>query len=99
MLNPLLYTLYTHDCTPAHLSDTIVKFADGTTVVGLISNGDESTYKDEVERLMGWCKANNLLLNTAKTKELIVDYWKKKRTIQPLVMGGTAWRWSQTSAS
>jgi len=44
VLIPLLYTLYTHDCTPTHLSNTIIKFADDTTVVGLISNGDEADY-------------------------------------------------------
>ncbi|TKS65927.1 hypothetical protein D9C73_028553 [Collichthys lucidus] len=31
---PLLYSLYTHDCSPVHQSNTIVKFADDTTVVG-----------------------------------------------------------------
>ncbi|XP_036072145.1 von Willebrand factor A domain-containing protein 5A [Oryzias melastigma] len=48
MLSPLLYTLYTHDCTSTH---TTIKFADDTTVVGLISWGDESAYRDKVERL------------------------------------------------
>ncbi|KAK3507142.1 hypothetical protein QTP70_008626 [Hemibagrus guttatus] len=42
VLSPLLSTLYTHDCTPTHHSNTIVKFADNTTVVGLIAGGDES---------------------------------------------------------
>ncbi len=40
VLSPLLYTLYTCDCTPIHHSNTIVKFTDDTTVVGLISGGD-----------------------------------------------------------
>lgn len=31
--------LYTYDCTPSHPSNTIIKFANGTTVVGLISGG------------------------------------------------------------
>ena len=88
VLSPLLYTLYTHDCTPAHHSNTFVKFADDTTVVGLISRGDETHYRDEVERLVGWCSANNLLLNTTKTKELVVDYRRKKTAIQPLLIGG-----------
>nr|XP_024655500.1 LOW QUALITY PROTEIN: NACHT, LRR and PYD domains-containing protein 12 [Maylandia zebra] len=85
-LSPLLYSLYTHDCTPAHQSNAIVKFADDTTVVGLISGGDESAYRDEVERLSSWCKDNNLLLNTKKTKELIIDYRRHKTEIQPLII-------------
>ena len=39
VLSPLLYSLYTHDCSPAHPENNIVKFADDTTVVGLITGG------------------------------------------------------------
>ncbi len=35
---PPLFTLLTHDCTPSHNSNLFIKFADDTTVVGLISN-------------------------------------------------------------
>lgn len=34
---------------------------------------DESAYWDEVERLCVWCGENNQVLNTSKTKELVVD--------------------------
>ncbi|KAK3556718.1 hypothetical protein QTP70_015089, partial [Hemibagrus guttatus] len=88
VLSPLLYTLYTHDCTPAHHSNTIVKVADDTTVVGLVAGGDESAYRDEVEWLSGWCRENNLLLNTTKTKELIIDYRRKETDITPLYISG-----------
>uniref|UniRef100_A0A3B3SGG7 Reverse transcriptase domain-containing protein n=1 Tax=Paramormyrops kingsleyae TaxID=1676925 RepID=A0A3B3SGG7_9TELE len=88
VLSPLLYTLYTHDCIPAHRSHNIVKFADDTTVIGLISGGDESAYRDEVGKLTAWCSNNNLLLNTAKTQELIVDFRKKADNIQPLIING-----------
>ncbi|KAK3525906.1 hypothetical protein QTP70_010960 [Hemibagrus guttatus] len=94
VLSPLLYTLYIHDCTPTHHSNTIVKFADDTTVVGLISGGGggvargELAYRDEVEWLLGWCKENNLLLNTTKTKELITDYRRKGMDITPLYLSG-----------
>lgn len=88
VLSPLLYALYTYDCTAIYSSNKIIKFADDTTVVGLISGGDESAYRDEVERLCVWCGENNLALNTAKTKELVVDYRKKKADIQPLHING-----------
>ena len=88
VLSPLLYTLYTHDCTPVHHSNTIVKFADDTTVVGLISGGDESACRNEVEQLTVWCRENNLLLNTSKTKELIIDFRKQKTDIAPLIISG-----------
>lgn len=81
VLSPLLYTLYTHDCTPTHLNNAIVKFADDTTVAGLISGGDETAYKEEAKRLSAWCSMNNLILNTSETKELIVDFRRRKSDI------------------
>ncbi|KAK3512858.1 hypothetical protein QTP70_028928 [Hemibagrus guttatus] len=74
VLSPLLFTLLTHDCATMHSSNHIIKFADDTTVVGLISKNDESAYREEVQRLTTWCKANNLSLNVDKTKEMVVDF-------------------------
>ncbi len=62
--------LFTHNCIPVHGSNSIIKFADDTTVVGLISGNDEMAYRDEVQHLATWCANNNLALNTQKTKEL-----------------------------
>ncbi len=56
VLSPLLYSLYTHDCVSSHRSTSIIKFADDTVVLGLISNNDETAYLDEVERLTSWCQ-------------------------------------------
>lgn len=36
--------------------------------------GCESTYVDEMEHLTMWCRDNNCLLNTTKTKEVTVDF-------------------------
>ncbi len=36
---------------PSHISTSIIRFADDTVVLGLISNNDETAYLDEVERL------------------------------------------------
>ncbi|KAK3513633.1 hypothetical protein QTP70_028831 [Hemibagrus guttatus] len=51
VLSPLLFTLLTHDCAAMHSSNHIVKFADDTNVVGLISKKNESAYREEVQRL------------------------------------------------
>jgi hypothetical protein len=52
MLSPLHYT---HDFAPSLSTNAIVKFAGDTTVVGLISGGDETAYREEVQRLAVWC--------------------------------------------
>ncbi|KAF7646918.1 hypothetical protein LDENG_00180700, partial [Lucifuga dentata] len=49
------------------LSNSIFKFADDTTLVGLISGGDEAAYREEVEHLSTWCLANNLLLKPRRS--------------------------------
>ena len=40
--------LFTHDCTARHASNTIIKYADDTTVVGLITENYETVYSEEV---------------------------------------------------
>ena len=78
VLSPMLYTLFTHDCLSCHVGTKILKFADDTTVIGLITNSDESEYRDQVNKLISWCSDNNLELNVNKTKEMIVDFRRKK---------------------
>ncbi|KAK3508885.1 hypothetical protein QTP70_012514 [Hemibagrus guttatus] len=51
-------------------------------VIGLREN-------DEVQHLVAWCADNNLLLNTSKTKKLIVDFRREKgRTHKPIHING-----------
>lgn len=51
VMSPLLYTLYTHDCTPVNHNDIIVKFVDDTTVVGRMSLPTETRLNIEFEML------------------------------------------------
>ncbi len=76
VLSPLLYTLFTRDCCAFFPSNHIVKYADDTTVLGLINNNDETAYRNEVQHLALWCDNNSLVLNINKTKEIIVDFLK-----------------------
>ncbi len=56
--------------------------------MGLISGRHETAYREEVKRLSAWCTTNNLILNTSKTKELIVDFRRNKSDIQPITING-----------
>ncbi|KAI4898937.1 hypothetical protein NFI96_007064 [Prochilodus magdalenae] len=92
VLSPLLYTLFTYDCVASQSNTSIIKFADDTTVIGLITGGDETAYRREVAELVDWCDYNNLSLNTDKTKEMIVDprrRWQDLHT--PLLHGSCIW--------
>ena len=80
MLSPLLYSLLTHDCTARHNSNTIIKFADDNS---LITDNNETAYREEVRNLAVWYQDNNLSLNVSKTKELIMDYRKRRDKTGP----------------
>jgi hypothetical protein len=48
--SPLLYSLFTHTNACPNNSNTIITFADDTTVVGLITENDETAYKGGGQR-------------------------------------------------
>ncbi len=86
VLSPLLFTVLTHDCTAKFSSNHIIKFADDTSVVGLISNNDEMHYREEVAQLAEWCGANNLSLNMGKKKEVVMDFRRNSVDHPPLTI-------------
>lgn len=88
VLSPILFTLMTHDYVARSTANNI-KYADGTTVVGLINNNDNRAYRQEVEQLVEWCGKNNLFLNVDKTKEIIVDFRKSQPHHAPLLINNT----------
>ena len=97
VLSPCLYSLFTNDCVSKEPSVKMIKFADDTTVKGLISTVDrkkvtianpEEAYRGEVKKLEEWCEENNLELNVSKTKEMIIDFRKNKSETSPLEVQG-----------
>jgi hypothetical protein len=69
-----------------HASNSIIKFADYTTVVGLITNNDETAYREEVRAL-------SLTVNKGK-------YCENSRDGTPLsTLKGQQWiRWKVLSS-
>uniref|UniRef100_A0A3Q2TZL2 Reverse transcriptase domain-containing protein n=1 Tax=Fundulus heteroclitus TaxID=8078 RepID=A0A3Q2TZL2_FUNHE len=86
VLSPLLFSLYTNSCTSSHQSVKLLKFADDTTLIGLISDGDESAYRWEDDHLVTWCRENNLELNAVKTVEMVVDFRKNSAPTTPITL-------------
>ena len=84
VLSPLLYSLFTNNCMARHNSNTIIKFAGDTTVVSLITDNNETAYREEVRDLAGWCQNNNV----TKTKEMIVDSRKRSTEHVPILIDG-----------
>lgn len=88
VLHPLLYSLYTYDCVLSHPANTIIKFVGDTTVTRLISGGDETAYREEIQHLEAWCPTNSLMLKTTKAKEVIIDYRRISMDHAPLRING-----------
>ena len=72
-----------------HASNSIITFADDTIMVGLITNNDETAYREEERALGVCCQENNLTHNVNKTKEMIVDFRKQQREQPPIHIDGT----------
>lgn len=51
----------------------ILKFADGAVIVSLLRN-NESSYGPVYEDFIGWRDLSFLLLNTSKTKDIVIDF-------------------------
>ncbi len=45
-------------------------------------------YRGLIESFVTWCNNNHLKLNISKTKELVVDYRRKRRSPVPVMIKG-----------
>ena len=86
VLPPLLYILYTNDCVSQTPECSLIKFADDTALVGFLT-GNELNYRQEIEHFHEWCKANSLILNTLKTKEMVINF-RKRPPFKPVTLQG-----------
>ena len=79
MLSPCLFSLYTAGCRGQHENSPIVKFADDTGLTGLITDDDDSHYRQQISSFVDWCDRNYLQLNVGKTKGMIIDFRRNQR--------------------
>ena len=87
VLSPLLYILYTDNCRSRYEDRFLVKFADDSALISLLS-GSENDHGDVLQEFVNWCDDSYLELNVLKTKELIVDFRKKVRDAPKTVIHG-----------
>lgn len=99
VLSPWLYILYTHECTPAHHINIIVKFADDTTVVGLISRGWVCLQRRgwTASSLVNWEQSDPQHIKDQRAGDWLQE--EKKMTFNHLSSNGTMWSRFRTSAS
>ena len=88
VLSPALFTIYTSDCRSHSPIAPIIKFADDTTIQGLISSEqDLMQYYNTIDNFVQWCKVHHLHLNVKKTKELVIDFREAANPHVPVTIG------------
>ena len=87
VLSPALLTRYTADCRSNSDANLLIKFADDTSLTGLVEQ-DEAAYRGRVQELAEWCDSNFLELNVSKTKELIVNFRAAPTHTEPITIKG-----------
>jgi len=60
-----------------------------TAIVGCIADREETEYRGLMEDFVAWCRSNHLQLNTSKTKEMVVDFRRKRPHLQPISTEGS----------
>ena len=89
VLSPTLFTLSTSDCRCTAQDTLLMKFSDDTSLTGLITTSEnENSFCCAVEKLVSWCRDNQLLLNVSKTREIVLDFMTVPPTPYPLVRNG-----------
>jgi hypothetical protein len=89
VLAPFLFTIYTSDCRSREPTCPLIKFADDTAMIGLITNDDDTIYQHQLDEFVNYCDANYLELNASKTKEMIIDFRISSSTPSPIVLKGS----------
>lgn len=72
--------------TSSHQYVKLLKFADDSTLIGHVSEGDESVYRWEIGHLVTWCNQNNLELHTVKTVKMVEDFRKNPVPPAPIIL-------------
>ncbi|KAI3375437.1 hypothetical protein L3Q82_021922 [Scortum barcoo] len=84
------YILYTSDFKYNFQSCHLQNVSNDSAMVGCIRNGQESEYRELVNNFAEWFGRNRpfLLLNVNKTKEMVVDFTRKRTEAEPVnIMG------------
>ena len=90
VLSAFLFIVFTNAVSQCSSNCKIIKYADDTVVIGLISDNNEDEYRQTVSYVSDWCSENYLDLNVTKTKEMILDMRKKQNSKTPVTISNSS---------
>ena len=88
VLSPVLFTLYTADFRNNSELCHVQKFADDMAIVGCVRGGQEGEYRELIQDFIAWCDSNHLLINSSKTKEMVIDFRRTRTRPEPVQIKG-----------
>ncbi len=91
MFSPLCFSLlFTNDFMINENDFKLIKYAEDMALVGLLHKSDssgEAAYLANIKALQTWCHTSQLVMNVAKTKELILPM-KQDMNLKPVSLTG-----------
>ena len=57
-------------------------------MIGMITDGDDAHYRQEINNFVSFCDKNFLKLNVSKTKELVIDFSRKNTVLDQIIING-----------
>ena len=91
VLSPVLFAIYTSIITSESSNVTVIKYADDTVIVGLLSQTEDTNcYMNEIKRICKLSSEHSLILNPQKTKEMLFTTKRVPPAVEPVCVAGTA---------
>ncbi len=79
------FILYTNECCSTKDNCHVVKYADDTVFLSLLTSA-ECDDSNEHNEFFEWCKTAELQLNISKTKEMVIDFRKNASKVKPVYL-------------
>jgi hypothetical protein len=89
VISPLPFSLYVVDMPKTSENIRLVKYADDTVILELLSANATSDLQSDADSVSQWCADNDLILNAKKTKELIICNYRDDPTQPALVINNS----------
>ena len=74
VLARFLFTVYTVEARSSPDDCLLVKYADDSTLIGLIKKDQDLYYRDWINKFVKYCELSHPVLNVSKTKEIFIDF-------------------------
>jgi hypothetical protein len=68
---------------------TAIKYVDDTTIYRAMNDPSDPTLQSSVNVAIKWSKANNMKINAAKTKDMVVSFTREEPDIPNILVDGT----------